>query len=341
MAMIGNGDHIVGGRDSHLNGSPEFDFTEHSGDIVRLRIENDESLVTGRIADRDQPSAIIEPLQKTVTDTIPLAMLDDRALPIAHREGLATGGQGYGMTVWMKCDGIEIREGRDKLAIELGALTGEFDRHVPHLFQNRVEEVEVRARVEDQTRTIRGEMADVELLLIGMAAQILASGGAGVDVANAFMVGNEVDALSHPTRAGNVPLKFEQALEDAATIGITPQMPDCASAIALPIGRFIDIAPNDNASLGAVGDGAGHTDGELSWLPTLGTDRINDLIFAHKLPGAASEDNGIVLRRPIQDAAGRIGLEGQALSWSTMGGHNIHLARSFFTSDEREKLTIA
>jgi ABC-type nitrate/sulfonate/bicarbonate transport system substrate-binding protein len=47
-------------------------------------------------------------------------------------------------------------------------------------------------------------VARIEIVVVGMAAHIFALRRAGVDVANAFVIGEEIDSLANPARVGNV-----------------------------------------------------------------------------------------------------------------------------------------
>jgi hypothetical protein len=58
--------------------------------------------------------------------------------------------------------------------------------------------------VVDQPAAIAAEVAGVVILVIGVAAEVAARRGAGVDVANALVIGEEVDPIADPARAGEI-----------------------------------------------------------------------------------------------------------------------------------------
>ncbi|TME39778.1 MAG: hypothetical protein E6I75_05145 [Chloroflexi bacterium] len=67
----------------------------------------------------------------------------------------------------------------------------------------------------DQPPPVGGEIAGVEVVVIGVPLQVGAVGGATVDVAVTLVIGQEKDAPIDPARAGEVALESDQGSEFA------------------------------------------------------------------------------------------------------------------------------
>ena len=104
---------------------------------------------------------------------------------------------------------------------------------------------------EDDPGAVRGGVADVEVLVVGVPAQVLAVGKDRVEVAVALVVGQEGDPAVHPQGVGEVAVQVrQQPFEFAVAVSVDPQLPGGAAAVPLPPGRF-------------AGQHAGHHDGPL------------------------------------------------------------------------------
>jgi len=150
--------------------------------------------------------------------------------------------------------------------------------------------------VVDQALAVAGEITGIEIIVIGMAAYILAERCTRIDIANALMVGEEIDALAHPAWVSQVPIEAEETLEGAITASVTPEMPYCATPIAFPVGRLADIAADHDATLWAIGDGIGYADRHLGGLSPFAADGINGVKATARLTCVTDIEYGISSR---------------------------------------------
>ena len=112
-------------------------------------------------------------------------------------------------------------------------------------------------------------------------------------------------------------------------------MADSAAAIAFLVREIarIDVAPNDDFTAGTVRDGIGHAERKLTRLASARRNGVEYLKAPGKLPGIAGKQNLLAIRLPSCDATERA-LEGEAFGDAALRGHDIDLARAFFTSNK-------
>ncbi len=84
IAMIGNGNHVTGGRNNHRNGSSKLDIGKRLRLAAPFGIEDEQALATGCVVDGNQTLAIIEPVQIAIAHAIGFTMLEYRSFPVAH-----------------------------------------------------------------------------------------------------------------------------------------------------------------------------------------------------------------------------------------------------------------
>ncbi len=97
-----------------------------------------------------------------------------------------------------------------------------------------VDEPEVTGALVDDPGAVAGGVPGVELLVVGVPAQVGAVGQAGVQVADALVVGEEGDPAVHEHRGVEVALEVLQQL-----LAVQPEPPGGAAAVALPGGGLV------------------------------------------------------------------------------------------------------
>jgi hypothetical protein len=103
--------------------------------------------------------------------------------------------------------GIEVFSSRNELAITLCPYARQYYIQVTNTVRLWIKQVEIGPRVIDQASAIAGKVTSVEILKVTVAANIFAIRCARIDVADAFMVGKEVDTLTNPARIGNIAIQ--------------------------------------------------------------------------------------------------------------------------------------
>src|SRR5439155_12830011 len=89
--------------------------------------------------------------------------------------------------------------------------------------------------------------------MVGMPTDIRPVGQARIEIAHAFGIGEIVDALADPCRAGDVAAELAQAAKYAVPLDVDPQVPGGSSAIALPSRRIGGVASDEPRSSRAEG----------------------------------------------------------------------------------------
>jgi hypothetical protein len=115
------------------------------------------------------------------------------------------------MRMWRP--GIQVVRWLDEFAGAVGAGAGEGDVEALAACGVWIEEIQIAACVVDEPLAVGREATRIEVVVPRMAADILAAGQAGVDIADALVVGDEVDARADPAGRGNVAVEVEQVVE--------------------------------------------------------------------------------------------------------------------------------
>ncbi len=127
-----------------------------------------------------------------------------------------------------------------------------------------VDEPEVPGALVDDPGAVAGGVPGVELVVVGVAAQVGAVGQAGVEVADALVVGEEGDPAAHEHRGVQVPFEVLQELAP-----VEPEPAHGAAPVALPGGGLVRrFAGEQQAAVLAVD--------------------VGDLDVGHRPPGQAS-----------------------------------------------------
>ena len=106
----------------------------------------------------------------------------------------------------------------------------------------------------DDALAVAAGAADVKVVVLRVLSQVLAGWIARIEVADAAVVRDEVDAASNPHRSRRIALKFNEASPVTVAGGIDPQIPCGSSPISFPVCCF-DGGPCDDApAAGSVGD---------------------------------------------------------------------------------------
>ena len=178
----------------------------------------------------------------------------------------------------------------------------------------------------------------VEVFVLGVALLTRSVGSAGIEVAHAFAVRQEIEALSDPHRARDVAFEFLQTPELARALGIDPQMAGGAAAVAFPARRVGGVAADDLR--------VARPEREVVHLPqrqhlrraAFGRDRVGAHVAEERLAVRADEQD-LPLRRPA--AHQRVGAEpGQPPGRAALGRHHADLGVLLVAADERKPLAV-
>ena len=119
---------------------------------------------------------------------------------------------------------------------------------------------ELTGRFEDHAFAVGGGVADVEVLVVRVAAQVAAVGQDGIEVSVALVVGQERDPSLDPQGVGEVSVqRSSEPDEFTVSVGVDPQLAGGAAAVALPPGRLTREDAGEHHGAFVADDGAiGH-----------------------------------------------------------------------------------
>src|SRR5947209_7527633 len=117
-----------------------------------------------------------------------------------------------------------------------------------HTFSIGIEQVKLCPCMINQALPITCEIARIKILVLGVAAYIFSKRRTGIDIADSFMVGKEVDTLTNPAGSGNISIELQQTPERSVILEVAPQMPNGAPPVAFPISPFPHVATQDDST---------------------------------------------------------------------------------------------
>ena len=74
----------------------------------------------------------------------------------------------------------------------------------------------------DKALTVARQISGIKIFVFSVSTDIVPGRSARINIADSFMIGKKVDALTHPARASYVAIKLKKALECSATSWVTP-----------------------------------------------------------------------------------------------------------------------
>src|SRR5437016_2283859 len=143
--------------------------------------------------------------------------------------------------------------GCDELARRLCAVRTYLDLESPARVLRRVEQPEIGAALVHDALAVGRGMARVVIVMVGMPPNSGTIGRARIEIADAFEVGEEPDAIAEPERARDVSLEHLQAAKLAGPGRVRPQRTGSAAAVALPARRVGGVAADDLGAFGTEG----------------------------------------------------------------------------------------
>ena len=170
-------------------------------------MQDDQSFRTFGIADGDDALAVVKPPREAISAGVRLAELLHGALPVAQCRDLPARRQGQHMPLRVRRVGFEIFRRIDEPPVPLRPRTMALDFYLPALVLTRIEDEQVRPGVVHDALSVGAGAAGIEVPVVGVLAQPLTIAIARIEVADAIMVGDKVDALADPHRAAERPAR--------------------------------------------------------------------------------------------------------------------------------------
>ena len=269
-------------------------------------------------------------------------MLLHRAFPQRKAEELAAGPQRHAVAGRVQAHRADVVGGGHELARRLRAVRRRANVDAARQVRGRVEQPQLGAALVDHVLAIGLCVARIEVGVRGVALHVGAVGPAGVEVAHALEVGQEVHARADPHRARDVALQLGHAAELAAARSVDPQVAGGAAPVALPARRVGGVAADD-LRLVLAHHGP---EGEVVHLPQ--RQHLRCATFGRNRERAVVAEEGLAMRRDEQDVAGgrpaahqRVRAEpGEAARRAALGGHHVDLGVMFIAADESEPAAV-
>ncbi len=145
----------------------------------------------------------------------------------------------------------------------------ESDRDGLRLIRRGIEDVQLGSGMVDDALAVGCRVAHVEIAVMRMPAHVCAVRQAGVEIADALVVGHEVDTLTHPERRGDIALQLQQTPPVTLTGGVNPQIAHLPAAVAFPARQVGGMAADDHAAGWAKGDADRRAGGQALRFPAL------------------------------------------------------------------------
>ncbi len=142
----------------------------------------------------------------------------------------------------MEIDRFDEPPGRVESALTLGAGRRERHRQSRSDFGARVEQPEVGPTVVDEPAAVGRSEASVEVTVPCVTSESRTRRGYRVDVADAFVVGQEIDPAPDPHRVCQVPRQPDQLHEFSIAGTIDPEGSGPSTAVTLQAGRVEGVA---------------------------------------------------------------------------------------------------
>ena len=181
-------------------------------------------------------------------------MAAHRAFPQRQGVELAAQFQRQAVAGGVQLHAMQVVGGRHEAARRLRARARHVDVEPDAAVLGGVEQPQLGTALVDDALAVAGGVAGVIVGVVGVAAQRAAVGRARIEVAGAFEVAQEIQALADPHRRRDVAPQLVQAAEDAAAGGVDPQVAGGAAAITLPARRVGGVAADHARPAGAEGE---------------------------------------------------------------------------------------
>ncbi len=148
----------------------------------------------GFVADHDDATVVVEELGQPVAHPIPFAQLEHGAFVVEEGVGFAPGRDGEGMAGGVQGSAVKVAPGAYELPVALHPGAVVLDLHQAAGVLADGVDVDVRACVVDDLLPVGDRVARVVILVVRVALQVVAVGPHAVEVADALVVAEEINA---------------------------------------------------------------------------------------------------------------------------------------------------
>ncbi len=206
VAVVRKSDDVVGGRADHVGNAADVSAGDQARLARRVGPVECDLLVSVDVGDRSQPFAVVQPLREPAARLAPHAVADDGPFEKRHRKRLTARIESDLRPLWVRPELLERFRRVLEAACELRRGGVRLDLNARDAAALNIEQLDVSTGGVDYLPAVGGGKARVVLALIGVAANAASVEFARIDVADAFVIGQEVDAVSDPHRPAGIPV---------------------------------------------------------------------------------------------------------------------------------------
>ncbi len=315
-------------------------FLQHDGRRVTERFADLEVLRAAFVADAHEAAAVVKPLGEPVPDAAGLTVCDRGLFPKRHREGAPARDQRQRRPIRARGEVLEALADFNEASRGLGLARRGFDLDPQDAIGRAIQREERCARrVRDRRSVRRGEAHEV-FGFMRVPAQVAAVGEDRVDVADALMIGEEVDALAGPHRPDEIARERDQAHEDSVAGAIDPDIARGTAAVPFPARRIVGVAADDEAAVGMLRDRARVAEPKRFGPAAACRHAIRARFARERRVGVGAEEDGASVGRPAGDGAGFGAQERQPSRDPADGRHDVNFGVPLFARDEGDRLPV-
>ena len=201
---------------AHLDDPADVQSTQACRLRKTIGTVNLQGLLALGVADEHDPLAVIQPAWQATPRGVRVAVLENRPLPVSHRETLAARAERQQVALRMRFEAVQILRRVHELSLPLGARAVVLHLDSGRRIRRGIKDKQVCAGVVNNAASVRRGMARVEVFVMRVPLQALARGRAGPEIADRFMVGKKINARADPQRAGEIAFQLNQPAELSA-----------------------------------------------------------------------------------------------------------------------------
>ena len=337
-AVVGQGQFVFRRRKVQAGGPAKVEVFKNAGRVEGIGVVDLQTFFASRVRNSHETLAVRQPPRQAQARVFRSAAAARGAFKHAQREHLAARREQQPFAFFVGRVVFQVLRRGHKLAGALRARTAVAELDLAALVRFRRENVQVGARVINNAPAVGLRKAHVVVVVLGVAPQVFAGRPARIEVADTFMVTDEVNTLAKPQRPAGIAFQLDQSAKTAVAVRVDPQVSRRPAAVAFPVGSVVGVAADDNAAVGTVRQKSARADGQLLGRPAVGRNRVCFREVAERLRRVADEKD--LLRRTPADDSGLGPQERQPPRHAAIGIHDEDFLVAFFSRSERDPAAV-
>ncbi len=175
---------------------------------------------------------------------------------------------------------------------------------------------------------------------MGVPGEVPSGRRARVEVAGAFVVGEEVDAAPDPHGIRHVPFEFDQRCELAVSVTIDPQRAGTPAPVALPAGGVEGVPTDDHArTAGLMRDRPRRAEVEGPGGAAVEGDGMQGKPSGERLLPVGGDDHPVAFAAPSDDVGHGTEVR-ETPRWSASGRHHVCFEMALLATREGHQIAV-